>query len=183
MRRYSCTEGTIKNAIRSAGGKLTWIAQPANDKEDASILKMHEAGLSQFKISVAIGRSQSFVTRRLRMQGIDARIVKRSGERHAMWKGGRMVDWNGYVRVLVPADDPFASMRMHDGYVLEHRLMMARKLGRPLLRTETVHHKDGNRQNNADDNLQLRQGRHGKHVVMKCADCGSHNIVHAEIAD
>ena len=31
------------------------------------------------------------------------------------------------------------------------------------------------------DNLQLRQGRHGKGTVMKCADCGSHNIISTPI--
>lgn len=72
-------------------------------------------------------------------------------------------------------------MALNTGHVLEHRLVMARKLGRPLLRTETVHHIDGDRMNNAPENLQLRQGKHGKHVVMCCLDCGSHNIGHVEL--
>ncbi len=76
----------------------------------------------------------------------------------------------------VDVDDPMAVMRNHHGYVLEHRLVMARKLGRPLLASETVHHIDGNRENNAPENLELRQGKHGKHIVMCCLDCGSRNI-------
>ena len=75
-----------------------------------------------------------------------------------------------------------ACMRLSDNYVLEHRLVMARKLGRPLLRTETVHHINGDRTDNRPDKfLELRQGRHGKHVVMICLDCGSHNIGHGPL--
>ena len=61
-------------------------------------------------------------------------------------------------------------------YVLEHRLVMARLLGRPLTDEETVHHKDNNKENNAPDNLQLRQGNHGKGACLRCGDCGSYNL-------
>jgi len=41
------------------------------------------------------------------------------------------------------------------GYVFEHRLVVARALGRDLLPSEEVHHVDGNRANNDLSNLQL----------------------------
>jgi hypothetical protein len=63
----------------------------------------------------------------------------------------RRVNALGYVETKVPGH-PNARM---DGTILEHRLVMSRKLGRPLQPGENVHHIDGDRTNNAPENLEL----------------------------
>ena len=56
---------------------------------------------------------------------------------------------NGYVEIVMP-EHPNAR---RNGTIFEHRLMAEKKLGRMLTTEECVHHIDGNRCNNALDNL------------------------------
>ena len=139
------------------------------------IVDMYEAGLSLAAIGAATGRPD--VYRLLKKLCIPLRPLRGSGPNHSQWTGGRLPATGGYMRQWIFATDPMASMRDHQGYVREHRLILARKLGRPLTATETVHHIDGDKSNNTPENLQLRNGKHGKGTVMCCADCGSHNIM------
>jgi len=87
-----------------------------------------------------------------------AYTVRRSfeNEAHPNWKGGRYLRSDGYVAVKVPLRDPYHPMASsHDGYILEHRLVMAQKLGRILRDSEIVHHINGNKSDNRIKNLEL----------------------------
>lgn len=66
------------------------------------------------------------------------------------WKGGVSIT-NGYRCVYRP-DHP---RRHPNGYVYEHIIVAEEKIGRLLLPGEVVHHIDGQKQNNAPDNLDV----------------------------
>lgn len=78
------------------------------------------------------------------------------GSKHSNWKGGKTLNKLGYTMAYLTEDNPYFAMaqkRTHK--VAEHRLVMAQSLGRCLISTETVHHKNGSRSDNRLDNLLL----------------------------
>lgn len=60
---------------------------------------------------------------------------------------------HGYRKVCVPLAD--RHLFPNETHVLEHRLVMARMLGRPLHGDEEVHHRNGDRLDNRPENLEL----------------------------
>lgn len=151
--------------------------------EDAALIStMLAAGHSQETIAKTIGTSQTTMRRVMNLAGIK-KDASRSRRRHGMWRGGRF-EVKGYILVLVPQDHKFFSqMAGASGYVLEHRLVMAEKLGRPLTRDETVHHINGIKNDNRPENLQLRQGNHGTGGAHQCRACGSYDVIAIALAD
>ncbi len=166
---------------RTSGAQRVQVAETLV----ADVLAGWDDGLSITAMASMFGIGKWIVTRVLSERG---RATNRNnygrqrlGPAAHNWHGGRQT--NGpYIFVYLYPDDPFLVMTGHRPYVAEHRLVMARHLGRPLLRSETVHHIDGDGHNNTIENLQLRQGNHGKGVVMTCLDCGSHNIQSSRLA-
>ena len=77
------------------------------------------------------------------------------GEKNHNWKGGWYLDDNGYKILKLQRDDFFYSMTDGRGYTPEHRLFMAQHLKRCLLPWEIVHHKNGIKDDNRLENLQL----------------------------
>lgn len=89
-------------------------------------------------------------------------LAARRREAHPNWKGGRAKAYDGGIKILLSPDDFFYPMADRYGYVLEHRLIMAKHMKRCLLSWEIVHHKDGIRDHNWLENLALITGQ-GKH--------------------
>ena len=79
--------------------------------------------------------------------GYDLGNTKRGskGEKNGNWKGGVRSHSGGYIRQYVP----------DRGHLLQHRVVMEQMLGRELLPTEQVHHKNGIRHDNRPENLEL----------------------------
>lgn len=163
---------------RPGGGRI----RAFTPEQEATVVRMYrEDGLSQSGIAQELGTSQPRISRLLRSKGIQTE-TRRYGRGHGAWKGGRIPASQGYMQVLGDRSDSIEGpMCNNAGYILEHRLVMARHLGRPLVPTETVHHKNGKRDDNRIDNLEIRSGKHGKGQKFCCGDCGSHNIIAAEL--
>lgn len=185
--RFSCDPSAIKTQLRRAGVSMRPAHRPRRKwsvEQTAKMVQRWNAGESQTSIARAMSTTPLLVSRQLTQAGIE--VVRRAanprGSRHGMWRGGH-IRLHGYVAVHVPRDHRFAAMAMKGGYVLEHRLVMAESLGRPLRANESVHHINGKRDDNRIENLQLRNGKHGKGVVLACLDCGSHNVGEVPISD
>jgi hypothetical protein len=87
--------------------------------------------------------------------------IVHSGPRNPNWRGGRSIASTGYVLIRVPGH-PLADTR---GYVYEHRLVASEMLGRMLLRSEIVHHLNGDKTDNRSENLCVAASRH-EHRLM-----------------
>jgi DNA-directed RNA polymerase specialized sigma24 family protein len=178
---FGCTVGNVKQILQRRGvERRPWGSPPVDPALLAAVRQRREDGESQQQIAAVLGISQSRVSQWLRRMGFPP-DPHRSGPDHGAWKGGRYATAGGYWYVQVASDDPMYIMANYMGYVMEHRLVIARSIGRPLTRRETVHHINGNKADNRLENLQLRTGQHGHGVRMVCLDCGSHNVGAATI--
>lgn len=101
----------------------------------------------------------------------------RKPEDHPNWKGGRRLNHDGYVEVLMPQHHRARG----NGYVFEHIVVLENKLARKLKKHEQTHHLDGDRTNNDPGNLiALKAGQHSSVTgderraknVIPCDYCG-----------
>lgn len=111
-------------------------------------------------------------TKKSKLQISKNRMGKAIGKSNGNWIGGRFHS-AGYIYVIMK-NHPSAGK---NGYILEHRAVMEKHLGRTLLSTEIVHHINGVRDDNRVENLQLfssqREHKIAEYKEMnKCPTCG-----------
>ncbi len=70
-------------------------------------------------------------------------------ENNPNWKYGKIKYKTGYVGILV------GNTKTGGKYILEHRLVMEKHLGRKLDKNEYVHHRNGIKDDNRIENLEL----------------------------
>jgi transposase len=183
--RFGMAVAWIPTIVRRTGTPVRTVGPQAKnftDEERKCLADKWRDGMSINALVAETKMNPATIRRGLVEAGIVFPKRHNSKEKHGMWKGGRMMA-KGYWHRYAESTHPFASMRTRRGYIPEHRLVMAEKIGRALTATETVHHINGITTDNRPENLQLRQGRHGKHVCYECADCGSHNVRPIPIAN
>lgn len=182
--QFETSTPVVTAAIKRAGVEIRPSGRGAFWTEERLrwVSDQYLSGRSPEVIAEGLGCKRFVVVARLRQTGAIPPPARPTGADVGGWQGGRCVTPDGYVWARPRADDLEFCRANSNGYVIEHRLVVGRALGRRLTKHETVHHINGDRSDNRLENLQLRQGRHGKGVVMICCACGSHDVKAVEIA-
>lgn len=101
------------------------------------------------------------------------------GSKNPNWKGGVLLQ--GGYRYILDKSHPNG----HRGYVYEHRIVVERKIGRYLDKSEIVHHKNGNKLDNRIDNLEIisRSDHASMHMKNREVESSTKNKISLRLKD
>lgn len=138
-----------------------WNESRKFDCDRKEFLDLWIQGNTAIELAVAYGVSTSPIKRILKEMGLKRPANRRTGmavgNKNPAWKGGRRIRVDGYVVIWTK-----------NGERLEHQVVMETALGRYLRDGEVVHHKDGDKQNNKIENLELtKQSDHIRHHLLE----------------
>jgi predicted DNA-binding protein YlxM (UPF0122 family) len=119
--------------------------------DETELRRLHAQQMSCREIAAELGVSDEKVRDELIRLDLPRLPGKARPERNYFWKGGYAVDDGGYILQWMPEHPEVTS----GGYVRQHRLVMERELGRPLLPTEVVDHRNGDTSDNRPENLRV----------------------------
>lgn len=182
-KEFRVSTGAITKALRHRGVETRAKKPRISPAVATAIRACYDSGRSITQVAEQFATSAHTVRRAIGEAGGATRkrggfgIKPPIGAENPAWRGGRHLNRDGYVMVWLANDSPYAAMKGPlRPYVFEHRLVMAQSLDRPLLPTETVHHVNGDKQDNRLENLQLRVRAHGPGARYVCNACGSHDV-------
>lgn len=173
-RKYNVTKACIYSYMQSSEiprRKTTQVNRNRGKLKDPEILKKMycDQRLSQHKIGNILNVSPSAVMRAMQIYGIPGRPT--GGRNGANWKSGKTLSTNGYVMIKLFEGEPLFEMAQKEGYVPEHRFVMAKHLNRPLYDWEIVHHINRIKTDNRIENLQLLPPDEHSLKTFACQNC------------
>jgi len=120
-----------------------------------------EKELPAHQVAERLGGSKTTILTWLEKHKIPIRpnLFSLTGKKSVGWKGGKYTNAKGYVFIYSP-NHPNKIRKDKKkfgpgGYVAEHRLVMEKHLGRYLFSWEMPHHKNGIKNDNRIENLEL----------------------------
>lgn len=127
----------------------------------AQVIALIEQGETSASIASTLNVNAETVRKFARKRGLVIARQDMALQSHPSWTGGTTLDRSGYLLRRVGADSEYGYLiralgkgRL-SGYAPEHRMMMHNMLGRKLLPGEVVDHIDGQKLNNAPQNLRV----------------------------
>ena len=138
------------------------MSKQHSEKLQSEMIKLFKSGRSASSVARELGLYTTSVTRVLKRNGL--KMSSGKGKDHSNWKGGRGLK-SGYWTVY----NPKHPRALNIGRVWEHILVMEKKIGRYIDKSEPIHHIDMDRQNNKIENLYL------------CKDSSEHQKAHSSL--